>query len=561
MSSENEMSWVSFNGEIYNHLELRHELKRLGHTFRTSSDTEVLLHGWEEWGESLPGRLNGIFAFALVDRQREVVLLARDPVGVKPMYVGIDDGLTWWASELQASDGAGVSPGCVSPDSLKLFLTFRFVPSPRTLFDRTWKIPPGHYVRLEPARAGQVPEFIPYRSVVTSSARPQSAQEWQEAILDELEQAVTRQLMSDVPVASLLSGGIDSSLVTQMMSRALAAPPETFGIGFASDGAGSEALAARQAARILRVPHHTTSVDDDAYADEWPLALARIGEPIANTGALLVKLICDDVSRTHKVVLSGQGADEPLGGYPRHLIERLHRVARHAPAAAGAVARRTFGAEDAARLGRAIAAPDRAARYVEIFSVVPAVTVDAAVEGSTASAMELARDTVRRWMSDDEPADSLNELLRVDARMSLADDLLQIGDHFSMLCSVELRVPFLDLRFLELAERMPSRFKISALGSRKWLYKRGAVRLLPRELRRSVSPQRFSRKRGFSTPRSWFDIGIELMPPERRAGALAALPLRPDVLEPLAAAGGPRQRSLVHTLLTWGDSHGRLLGR
>jgi asparagine synthase (glutamine-hydrolysing) len=426
------------------------------------------------------------------------------------------------------------------------------------MFGDVWKIPPGHFARIEPHDAGKAPKFTPYKSEIASPALPRTAGEWQTALLDELEEAVTRQLMADVPVASLLSGGIDSSLITQMMSRALATPPETFGIGFTSDGVLSEAVAARRAAECLGVPHHSTEVDDARYVAEWPHALARIGEPIANSGALLVRLICDDVVRTHKVVLSGQGADEPLGGYPRHLIERLHGPARRAPRAACVLARHSFGPEDAARLERALLAPDRIARYVEIFSVVPALQVDAMVEGATASAMELAMEAVSRWTSSEDPADPLNELLRVDARMSLADDLLQIADHFSMQCSVELRVPFLDLRFLELAERMPSRFKISVLGSRKWLYQRGAARLLPQELRQPVRPRRLSRKRGFSTPRSWFDVGAELLSPARWATSLAALPLRSGAVESVAVGAGPRQRLLLYTLATWADGHAPL---
>jgi asparagine synthase (glutamine-hydrolysing) len=559
MASENDSVWVSFNGELYNHLELREELERAGHRFSTRSDTEVLVHGWEEWGEALFGRLNGIFAFSLVDMRRETVLLVRDPVGVKPMYVGIDRGLTWWASELQAAQDAGVPVGSVSPDALKLFLTFRFVPSPRTLFERAWKIPPGHFVRLEPQRAGTPPEFTSFATTISSPTRPGTADEWQAALLGELEDAVTRQLMSDVPVASLLSGGVDSTLLTQMMAQSLPAAPETFGIGFSSDGVHSEAAAARWAAESLGVPHHTTNVGDDEYVAEWPRALARIGEPVANSGALLVRLICADVGRTHKVVLSGQGADEPLGGYPRHLIERLHGLGRRVPTAARFVARHSFGTEDAARLQRALNAEDRIARYVEIFSVLPASHVDELVEGASASAMELAREAVERWTSADKPTDSLNELLRVDARMSLADDLLEIADHFSMRCSVELRVPFLDLRFLELAERMPSRFKISALGSRKWLYRRGAERRLPAELRRSIRPRRLSRKRGFSTPRSWFDVGADALSPVQ-ARSLAMLPFRRGTADDLVAAEGPRRRSLLYALAAWAESHAELLG-
>jgi asparagine synthase (glutamine-hydrolysing) len=270
------------------------------------------------------------------------------------------------------------------------------------------------------------------------------------------------------------------------------------------------------------------------------------------------------VGRSHKVALCGQGADESLGGYPRHMTERLYRLGRVSPALSRAVARRTFGRESAARLDRALSARDRTERYAELFSVLPNHEVDQLVTGGTASASELARAAIERWVEPQTSSDPVNDLLRVDARLSLADDLLVIADHCAMRSSVELRVPFLDLAMLELVERMPSRFKVSPLGERKWLYRQAAARHLPPTLARRLCPprKRFERKRGFSHPLSeWFDSEHGLLAdPARWAQPLLAQPeLAADrVTTALAGADGgglERRRSLFYALARWLQRH------
>jgi asparagine synthase (glutamine-hydrolysing) len=553
MANEDKSVWVGFNGEIYNQLELRRELEREGHRFRTRADTEVLVHGWEEWREGLFGRLNGIFAFVLVDQRTREVILTRDPLGVKPLYIGTRGTASWWSSELGAARESGLAADHLSHVGLKLYLTFGFVPSPYTVFPGVWKIPPGHFTRLTAEDAGEAPAFHRFESRISSSAQPTSTGEWQEALVSGLDAAVDRQLMADVPVASLLSGGVDSTLVTRMMARHLPYAPRTFGIGFESDGKESEAVAACLAARELGVPHDGVLIEDDDYIAAWPAAVRRIGEPIANSGALLVQLLCEQVGRTHKVVLTGQGADEPFGGYPRHMAERLHRVGRHARLISRGVAGALLGAESADRLKRVLAAHDRVGRYVQIFSVLPTTTVDALVPDE-AGADELARAAVERWVDGD--PDTLNELLRVDTRMSLADNLLIVADHLSMSSSVELRVPFLDLELVELVERMPSRYKVSLLGDRKWLYRRAAVRELPPAVTRRLSGPtvRLRRKRGFSTPlATWFEsdrgpLASEMswLEPLSRLDGLAVTEVRDHV-------HFARQRMALFSLATWAE--------
>jgi asparagine synthase (glutamine-hydrolysing) len=506
MTNEDGSVWITFNGEIYNHLELRRLLQGAGHRFVTQSDTEVLVHGWEQWGEELLPRLNGIFAFALTDARRGVTVLARDPAGVKPLYVGVHEGLTWWASELGAARSVGLAPDVISADGLKLYLLFRYVPAPATILANVWKLPPGHFVVLQARNAGQKPEVRPYQTAVRCSAQPRDGGEWREALMTTLDLSVQRQLMSDVPVGSLLSGGVDSTLVTALMARHLPYRPQAFGIGFRTDGGRSEAQAAERAAQALDVPYTSTVVEETDYLAAWPAAFATASEPIGNSGGLLLHLLCQTVARTHKVVLSGQGADEPLGGYPRHMAERLRRVARLAPGPSAWVADRMLGAGAGRRLRRVVRARDRIGRYLEIFAVLEPETVDRWVSGG-APANELGRSAIGRWATDGETGDDLNDLLRTDARLSLADDLLTVADQSAMRASVELRVPFLDLEFLELAERLPGRYKVSALGERKWLYRQGALRAIPATVARETVGwrARVGRKLGFTTPLArWF---------------------------------------------------------
>jgi asparagine synthase (glutamine-hydrolysing) len=340
--------------------------------------------------------LNGIFAFAVADLRTREVFLVRDPLGVKPLYLGVAGRKTWFASELAAAHSAGLISHRLSADALKLYLTFRFIPSPYTIAPQTWKVPPSHYMRLTLDGAGSEPRFIQYRSRIRSSATPRGRREWGEALIAELDAAVTRQLMADVPVASLLSGGVDSSLVTQLMRRHLNYAPHTFGIGLQSEGDASEASLAEWAANDLGVPYRSTMIGDAEFVSEWPRMLYGLSEPIANSGALMLELVCAQVGRSHKVALSGQGADELLGGYPRHMAERLYHFARVIPRISRSATTRVYGHEWAKRLDRVLSAPDPTSRYVEIFSVLPADEVDAIVRGDGAGAADLAHAVVGR---------------------------------------------------------------------------------------------------------------------------------------------------------------------
>ena len=535
MANEDERVWVTYNGEIYNHLELRRELEGLGHRFRTNADTEVLVHGFEAWGAGLFGRLNGTFAFALFDGRTSPgeLWLVRDPAGVKPLYVGVHRGAWWFASELGAARASGLVESELRAEAVDEFLVYRFIPSPGTPFRRVWKVPPSHSCRLALARLDAEPRFERFEPRFAPPVIPRGRAEWAEALRGELVLAVQRQLMSDVPVAALLSGGVDSSVVTRVMRDHLPQPPQAFAVGFADDVQGGELALARRAAAALGVPLTEVAATSDEYRAAWLDQASRLGEPIANTGSLLVALLCRTVRATHKVVLTGQGADEPLGGYARHAAERFYPAARAARSLWPLVPERLAASDRVARLRRLSAEPDQARRFTEILAIFGPQEV-AALTGRAEDRDRLAAP-VRRWLDPVADGDSLNALLRVDARLSLADDLLIVADHMAMASSVELRVPFLDLRLLALLEQMPSRYKVSALGERKWLYRKAVRPLLPDSLQAGLLGwrARTGAKQGFTTPlERWFEQWIARDAEQFLVGREAQLPayLRADVL-------------------------------
>jgi asparagine synthase (glutamine-hydrolysing) len=507
MANEEQSLWVVLNGELYNHLDIRKELERKGHQFRTRADTEVLVHGWDEWGPALLERLNGIYAFGVLDLggNNPALWLGRDPVGVKPLYVGVTRGEWWFASELTAARSCDLLDGALRKEAFDEYLVYRFVPSPGTFYRNAWKLPPGHVCRLALDDLPVQPTFTPFETGFRPATLPRSRGEWEEALRAGLTAAVRRQLMSDVPVGSLLSGGVDSTVITRLMCDGLDDPPAAFAVGFADHESIDELAVARRAAQVLGVPLTEVAVTEADYLAAWPQHSGGFGEPIANSSALLLGLLCRAVKGQRKVVLTGQGADEPLGGYPRHAAARFYPLARVLQPLLRALPENWLSSDRVARLRRIAATSEEAGRFVETLAVFsPAEAVALTGHGSQLATLA---DPVRKWLPAPNGGDAVNRLLLVDARLSLADDLLIVADHTSMASGVELRVPFLDLEFLTLIEHMPGRYKISSLGERKWLYRDAVEQLLPPELRPALTGWRgrMGRKLGFSTPLdTWF---------------------------------------------------------
>jgi len=522
--------WIVYNGEIYNHLALRAELEGLGHRFTTRADTEMVVHAYEAWGCGAFERFNGIFAFAIWDARRRSLIVARDPLGVKPVYVGAAAGSRWFASEVKAAIQAELCTPAVNRAALDLYLAYRFVPSPQTLFRGVTRVPPGHWVE---AKTDSDEWSEPARFAPPPAAQDEAVplEEWVDRLAAATRAAVAGQLMADVPVGALLSGGLDSSIVVEAIRERQSGPVATYAIGFGETRGDSELTAARRAAAALGTDHREVVADESGFFSEWTDTISQIDEPVATPGHVLVRMLCRRVRDDLKVVLTGQGADEPLGGYLRHTPERWIRILGRPPIAALLRAGASWlpNREQARRLASVTSERDLARRIAAAFAVFSPTErrslLGPAARADTAPDAEL--EPVNRWLAGTEGLDSLNRLLYVDARTSLADDLLLGTDKVGMVNSVEVRVPFLDLGYLAVAERIPGPAKISAVHGRKRLQTLVARRTLPAALARDLAAtgRGWARKRGFDIPaRRWVEPARVAGVRELLLGAGAALP-------------------------------------
>lgn len=498
ISNEEGTVWIVFNGEIYNYPELRRELLALGHVFSTRSDTETIVHAYEEWGIEALSRLNGMFGLALWDSVRQELVLARDPFGIKPLYYADQGGRIVFGSEIKAILADESVPRAVDRATLDYLLTFSFVPSPHTMFQGIKKLPPGGMLRV--SRTGLT---IKRFQRPAAYMHLKSEAEWLEALSAGIEQAIHRQMVADVPVGVMLSGGVDSATVATLMQRHAGYPVQSFTVGFAGNFAQNEISAARRSAELIGTEHHDAVISANEYAGFLPRSLWYLEEPVATPSALAFYWICR-LAREHvKVVLTGQGADEPFAGYPRHLAEYHGGWYRLLP--------------DGLRSGIVTPLVDRLPRNEQLKRAVHSLGAREPLErltrvytifdddlkrrlyrnGLAKDLFPAAVEAVQEWQQDVRQLDGLSQMLYVDARFSLPDNLLMYGDKMSMATSLEARVPFLDLDLMSLVESLPPRFKIRG-RKQKYLLKQAVARWIPQEI--------IQRKKiGFATPvDQWF---------------------------------------------------------
>jgi asparagine synthase (glutamine-hydrolysing) len=489
---------VVCNGEIYNFRELRRELEARGRRFKSHSDTEVVLHGYAEWGERFVERLNGMFGFALWDARKQTLLVGRDRLGIKPIYWSQNGGRVAFASEAKALlELPGVTRD-IDPTALAAYLELGYVPAPLSMIRGIQKLPIASIMKLSPDGMSIDSYWRPPTHV---DARV-SPSEWARRVRAQLEESVRTQMVSDVPIGAFLSGGIDSSAVLAFMARHSDKPVKTYSIGF--DGGGAERFYneldyARQVARLFNTDHHEILVRPDVV-QLLPKLLWHMDEPIADSAFITTYLVAEFARRDVTVILSGVGGDELFGGYRRYLGEHYMRYVNWLPPAAKRgvswLARHLPSDRHSkwlnySRLARnflgAASAPfnERYRSYVGVFS---------GEETARLMTTPVTRgfDALARAFEAADGEDALARMFAVDAYTQLPDDLLMLTDKMTMATSLECRVPLLDHELVELAAQIPANVKV-ARGNLKALLKKSLAGVLPDEiLHRS--------KRGFGAP-------------------------------------------------------------
>lgn len=497
IGNEDETLKVVFNGEIYNFIELRRELEGLGHRFKTRSDTEVIVHAYEQWGTDCVRRFNGMFAFALWDTRKRELFLARDHLGIKPLYyVAIGDRLLF-GSEVKALMRDAECPREMDIDALAQLFTFRYVPSPNTLFRGIKKLAPGHWMRV----AHQSIEIHRFWNSV-----PQLRKRWREPELIEeyqslLEDAVRLQLRSDVPLGLFLSSGIDSGVLLAIMSQYSLGPVQAFTIGFEEGEQTNEVQDAAAMAQRFGAEHHHMMVGPEHYARYYERYMSDLEEPVGHEPAAAFYFVAQITSQSVKVALTGQGADEPWAGYDRYIGVKLSKYYSQLPAlltndVAHLLARMPGRMERLKRGLNSLGEPDMLTRFAKVYSFFSADMKAQLYKGALKERFDSApfgtKEALRRLQTDVQHLDPLTQMLYIDARANLPDDLLMVADKTSMANSLEVRVPFLDFRLVEFIESLPPSLKLNGFTA-KYLHKKALGKWLPPDVIHR-------KKKGFAHP-------------------------------------------------------------
>ena len=473
---------VILNGEIYNYRELRRLVEARGHRLRTQSDTETIVHLYEEFGEACVEHLRGMFAFALCDSREQKLLLARDRLGKKPLYFADVGGALIFGSELKALLEHPAMPREVDTLAVADYFSYQFIPAPKTIYRHARKLRAGHCLVVTPNGASE----RQYWDINFSQPEQRSEAEWSEMLLEELRSAVDSRLIGEVPLGAFLSAGVDSSAVVAMMSRINSRPVVTATVGF-SEEKFSEAADARSFAKSLNADHHERIVTPEAVNVIEKLAW-HFDEPFADASAIPTFYVSQAAREFVTVALSGDGGDESFAGYRRYAFDAMeNRVRAIAPVPS------LFGAL-AAIYPKAdwLPQPLRAKATLRNLSLEPARAYFSSVYGAASSVRDaLLGGDVRAQLGDYDPFevfaehynrpttdDSLSRAQYADIKLYLADDILTKVDRASMAVSLEVRCPLLDHRLMELAARIPSSLKLKGREG-KYIFKRAMSGLLP----------------------------------------------------------------------------------
>ena len=484
LSNENETIWVTFNGEIYNFAEIRHDLEQRGHAFKTHSDTEVIVHAYEEWGVESVQRFRGMFAYAIWDEPRRRLVLVRDRLGVKPLYFSATkEGITF-GSELKAIVQDPAVSREWSPAALDAYLALQYIPTPHTIYRDVFKLPAGHYLIAE---RGDYSVHRYWDLTFTGEDTPASEDELLAELSTLVDESVALRLISDVPIGAFLSGGIDSSLVVASMAATSSGRVETASVGF-SEERFNELGYARSVARHLDVRMHEHVVTPD-ITDLLPRLVWHFDEPFADSSAVPTFYVSKAARQHVTVALSGDGGDELWAGYARHHVEQWEARARTrlgstASVLAGSVASLLPLTIKGVRSLRHLAlTPDEACARKHAYGLFEHDERRGMYSGDFRAAVRhldplTTLSAAYRACASTDPVD---RALYVDVKTYLTDDIMTKVDRMSMAVSLEAREPLLDHRLLEFAARVPSRLKLRN-GRGKHLLRRVLAQRVPERL-------------------------------------------------------------------------------
>jgi asparagine synthase (glutamine-hydrolysing) len=507
MSDANQQVWLTFNGEIYNFKELRRQLIQLGHRFRSDTDAEVIIYSYLEWGHACLSRFNGMFAFGIWDSRDESLFIARDRFGIKPVYyTETADGFAF-ASEIKALLPLPRFSRELNLSSLDQFMTFLWVPDPKTIFRHVYKLPPAHYLIYRDGRA----DITEYWDLAFDVDDRTTESDWIDRLRHQITRSVESQMVADVPLGAFLSGGVDSSTIVALMTGASSQKVTTYSFGFRTEDLRYEIVEddikyARIAGREFKTDYHEQFLEPRVM-DLLPKLVYQLDEPVADPAIITSYLICRAARERLTVLLSGMGGDEIFAGYPRHLADRLAGIFNLIPGAisgplvarlpGGKPGRFTAPLRNIKKLAHSAALPQRE-RYLGYLTYFTEL-----------QKREMYSGELREMLDDFDPYSEHNRYLDRVAGQHFVDQMLYLDlktflpclnltytDKTSMASSVEVRVPLLDHELVELTARIPSRLKLKRL-TRKYIFKQAARRWLPREI--------IDRKKaGFGAPvRAW----------------------------------------------------------
>jgi asparagine synthase (glutamine-hydrolysing) len=489
ISNEDERLWIVFNGEIYNYQELRQVLLSNGHKFRTDTDTEVILHGYEEYGEACVAKLRGMFAFAIWDDRKKILFIARDRVGIKPLYYYIDSEQVVFGSELKAILQDTSVPREINLPIIDRFLTYYYVPGEETLLKGIQKLSPGHSLVV---RDGKIEIRQYWDLTFCSDEYPGSFDEASEELLDILKESVRLHMISDVPVGFLLSGGVDSTAMLGLSTGQTDKELSTFTIGFDGENFADERPYARLAAKRFGTRHYDMTIRAQDFLEFLPRYVWHMEEPVCEPPAVALYYVSRLASAHVKVLISGEGGDEAFAGYPnyRNLVwlGRLKRFTGPFKSITGNLLQRVADKTGSRRIGK----------YAPFFSQ----SFDQYYFSRTSGPFSMFNRSFRELYSADfanlvnkqfaiEPtvrcltngnySDYLSKMLYTDTKTWLPDDLLIKADKMTMANSVELRVPLLDHKVLEFSASLPSNYKLHGLTT-KFTLKNALRSFVPKEI-------------------------------------------------------------------------------